>query len=108
MNPQTDLQFWLTVASEFNSKHPLTQPHFRCYLCNGSPTFREAWKDLESRATIQNLGEQFFTLAPPPEDENQTLSPRHHDSLFESPGFDSHRKIRIRFLLWNTQRLIHP
>jgi len=101
MNPQTDLQFWLTVAGEFNSEHS------HCYLCNGSPTFKQAWKDLEACATIQNLGEQFFTIFPPPEDENQTLSPRHHDSLFEAPGFNNHRKIRNRFLLWNIQRLIH-
>jgi len=102
MNPQTDLQFWLTVAGEFNSNCTT-----HCYLCNGSPTFKQAWQELEFRSTIQELGKQFFKLSPPPEDENQTLSPRHHDSLFEAPGFNNHRKIRNRFLLWNIQRLMH-
>jgi hypothetical protein len=101
MNPQTDLQFWLTVTGEFNSSELPS-----CYFCNGSLTFKTAWRDAQTREIIQNLGEQFFNLVPSPESEQQELSHRSLDTLFESPGYLHHHKIRNRFLLWNIQRLM--
>ncbi len=103
MNPQTDLQFWLTVAGAFNSE--CTYPS--CYLCNGSLTFKCAWQVAENRTVIQELAEQFFNSLALSEREDQTLCPRDQDSLFDSLGYGLHRKIRNRFLLWNIQRLMH-
>lgn len=102
MNPQTNLQFWLTIAGEFNSER-----NTHCYLCNGSKTFEQAWKDLEIHLILRKLGKQFFSESPPPEEESQHLCPSGADALFEAPGFNNHRKIRNRFLLWNIQRLMH-